>query len=331
MASSQFTIYKSTDGSAPVLTGAASSLITLMDAVLVNGYGSKAAAGWTKPVANSGNIGCYKNSTGGTGFGLVVNDNGANVTSTFKEAWFTGWESVATVGSPVGTGSGQFPTAAQSLTSGHLVVRKSTTADATARAWVAAADAYTFYLWILSGDTANVYFSGMFGDIFSMAGATDAYRCMVSARSVENSGAASLVSDWDTCGNLGVTSSVGMYMPRVFGGGGSSIITSRMGDPGKISLASATSNSALAGNVQTPNGPDGSLYLSPLWVYEISSLAIRGRMRGLYHLCHPIASFADGQTLNGANDYAGKTFQIILKGPNSGMVCLETSATVETN
>ena len=37
-------VYKSTDGSAPVLTGQAGSLTTLLDAVLVNGYGAATAA-----------------------------------------------------------------------------------------------------------------------------------------------------------------------------------------------------------------------------------------------------------------------------------------------
>jgi hypothetical protein len=40
-------IYRSTDGSAPVLTGQAGKLTDLLDAILVNGYGSKTAAGWT--------------------------------------------------------------------------------------------------------------------------------------------------------------------------------------------------------------------------------------------------------------------------------------------
>jgi hypothetical protein len=54
-------------------------------------------------------------------------------------------------------------------------------------------------------------------------------------------------------------------------------------------------------------------------------------MRGMYHLCHPITSFADGQVFSGANEYAGKTFQIIKQGPNAGMWVIETSNTVETN
>ena len=53
-------IYKSTDSGAPTLTGQAFSLISLLLACLVDGYGSKAAAGWTKPYTGtnlaSGNV-----------------------------------------------------------------------------------------------------------------------------------------------------------------------------------------------------------------------------------------------------------------------------------
>ena len=38
------TIYRSTDASAPVLTGEVGKLVDLLDACLVNGYGAKSAA-----------------------------------------------------------------------------------------------------------------------------------------------------------------------------------------------------------------------------------------------------------------------------------------------
>jgi len=47
------TVYKSTDASAPQMTSAAGSLLTVLDACLVNGYGAKAAAGWAKTVIDA--------------------------------------------------------------------------------------------------------------------------------------------------------------------------------------------------------------------------------------------------------------------------------------
>ena len=338
MSSSQFTVYSSSDagaGAPGVMFGAAGDLIRVMDACLVNGYTGKTAAGWSKPIANSGtNTACYKPGVGSSNMTLFVNDNGPNGSSTYKEAWVTGWESISSLQSPVGTGAGQFPTPAQSLTTGHLVWRKSVTADNTnGRSWLILADQYTFYGFFSTGDTAGVYYGGMFGDLFSMNGASDPYRCIIHGRNTENSAAATITSAWDATGHLGVTTNTsGMFMPGTFGGSSGSLYANQMGDVGKIgSSVSSVSNCSLVGGVQTPNGPDNSLYLSPLWVYEVAALSIRGRLRGLYHVCHPLASFSDGQTFSGANDYAGKSFRVVLKGPNNGFLAAETSATVETN
>ena len=321
MSLSQFTIYSSADSSAPVLSGSSGALITVLDAILINGYGSKAAAGWTRPVATASNITSYKN--GGSQMSCVINDASPNATSLGKEAWITGWESVAGVGSPVGTGTGQFPTPAQLLTTGHAVIRKSTTNDGTARAWFALADLYSLYMLISTGDVASTYYSWFFGDVFSMKGNTDAYRCLLQARSAENS-TTNTSGDVDQLSALS-NAIVGCYMPRTYGGGGTSITCGRHGDSSK------GSSSALVGSMQTPNGPDSAWWLSPVWVGENSISAVRGRMRGLYQMLHATASFADGQTFSGAGDFAGKTFQIFKAGPNSSMYVFETSATVETN
>src|ERR1035437_8888689 len=177
---SQFTIFSSSDVAGPgLLTGAAGTLLALLDACLVTSYaGHTLAAQWTKPIANAGNIGSYKQGAG-AGLSLVINDAGPNGTSTYKEAWAIGGESVAGVGSPVGTGSGQFPTPAQALTSGHVVIRKSASADATGRSWVLFANVSTFYLFVAAGDPAGVYLAFMFGDVFSLKGASDGSRCLL--------------------------------------------------------------------------------------------------------------------------------------------------------
>lgn len=48
------TLYKSTDASAPIMNSSAGSLIAVLDACLVNGYGAKPAAGWAKQVIDAG-------------------------------------------------------------------------------------------------------------------------------------------------------------------------------------------------------------------------------------------------------------------------------------
>jgi hypothetical protein len=57
-------VYSSTDPSAPVLSGTAGTLISVLDACLVNGYGAKPAAGWTKEFSGT-NVAAYRMGTGG--------------------------------------------------------------------------------------------------------------------------------------------------------------------------------------------------------------------------------------------------------------------------
>jgi hypothetical protein len=329
--SSQFTKYTSTDASAPSLTGAAGSLLGVLDACLVNGYGSQAAAGWTKPTANSGNIGAYTQGQG-SGFVLVINDNGPNGSSTYKEAWGIGWKTLVGIGSPVGSGTGQFPTPTQLLTTGHVVIRKSTTADATARPWIVYADQRTFYLFILTGDNASNYFDFGFGDFYSLNGGTDVNNCFICGRNTENSGTVNNTSMGclDRLVSPANTGQAGFYIADTLAGGSGSIKGWTLGDGSKLTGFTSTSAYLVAGSLPAPNPTDGAYYLSPQWVLE-SSWNVRGYMRGLYQLCHPVASFADGATFSGANDLAGKTFAVTMLGVNGGMYCVETSATVDTN
>lgn len=348
---SQFTIYKSTDVSAPVLTGQAGSLITLLDACLINGYGSQLppSPAWTKPVATSSNITSYKQGAG-AGLSFVLNDNGPNATSTYKEAWATGWESVSTVGAPVGTGAGQFPTPAQLLTTGHVVCRKSATADATARSWIVAADSSTVYVWISVGDIANEYTNFRFGDIFSLKGATDAYRVAIVGRAAENAALSATTTQessdfisttYSTIGSGMGAAFPGMFMARTYGGGGTSILIAQKGDQAACGgFGNAANVMPCNGGMQNPNGPDNSVYLCPLGVTEAAALCVRGRWRGLYQICNTVGGFVDGQTFSGGGDFAGKSFLVIKQGPNSTastngigitLWALETSATIETN
>jgi len=75
-------VYKSTDISAPVLTGAdTASVINVLRACLVDGYGTRQGAGWTMPFVNGdGTKASFKN--GGSGFYLSV--NGFTATAAFE-------------------------------------------------------------------------------------------------------------------------------------------------------------------------------------------------------------------------------------------------------
>lgn len=142
-------VYRSTDGSAPVLTGQAGSLVTLLDAVLVNGYGTKSAAGWTKPYSGTSKAVYRNNTTTGTGSYLRVDDNAS---SYFHRAYITGYETM----SGVDTGTNAFP----SSTTSQSAWGKSATQDATARQWVIVADEFRFYIFVRTGESGSDWASG---------------------------------------------------------------------------------------------------------------------------------------------------------------------------
>jgi len=343
MSASVFTQYTSSDASGPgLLVGTAGSLLTLLDACLVNGYTGKTAAGWTKtyasapstPVANSGNLGVYRsgsNANNGLGFGLVVNDNGYNATSTYKEALATGWEQAASIAAPVGTGVGQFPTTAQgdtTSTKGNVVIRKS--ADlTTGRAWRLFADQYTAYLFVTTGDNTGLgMMAFFFGDVFSLQPGIDSFRCMIAGRTAENSALGGGIEYSDFMSSFG-TASAGHYMARTWAANGTSIAITKTGAMALTGAAAASV--AFAGVMGGANPVDNSWYISPCWITEPGASVVRGRCRGMYHIAHAATAVGDGQLIQGSGYLSGKTIQVVKGGPNSGYWGIEVSATVETN
>lgn len=292
-------VYKSTDASAPTLSGSAGSLCTVLDAVLVNGYGSQAAAGWS--IAFTGtNKRHYAMGAGGTGFTVYIDDSAP---TTAKEARMTGFQTATALG----TGTGQFPTFAQiNIGIGAVVIRKSTTADATARAWTILADAHTFYMFFETGDyTAPVIsYPTMFGDFFTY-GSADLYNCIIIGRAVENNsqpctnGTTNSASYWDgfsSGANLGSTgmSNVqsGHYVASNYTGLGGAVQvgkhaeTSKMGSPnwpqwGRLgTMISNGAEQTWTTEFVYPNPPDSGLYVSPIYIHH--SGFVRGYLKGIW-------------------------------------------------
>jgi hypothetical protein len=185
MASSQLKLYSSGDSASIQLTGLSGSLVSVLNSILVTGYGIQTAAGWTVPLINGVASGSFKQGSGSLGV-IHINDSAPNLSAGTREAWVTGWESITANTAPVGTGSGQFPLPAQLLTTGHCVMRKSVTNDSTTRAWICFADAWTFYFFAQCGDAVGVYGSMFFGDIFSIKSTTDNPKIFLGARLSEN-------------------------------------------------------------------------------------------------------------------------------------------------
>jgi hypothetical protein len=356
--------YKSTDASAPTLTGQAGSLTTLLDAVLVNGYGSQTAAGWTINQTTTNKRGYKQNLTGSnnsSGMLLYVEDTAAGAGGA-KEARVCGFETMSAI---TPTGTGQFPTSAQSaLGTGLLVIRKSNTADATARAWTITANGQTINLFIETGDiTAPLAASTfVFGD-FKSYKTSDQYAVHIEGRQVENSATAqpdpmqfitwSSSTTSTTLNNAGW----GHYVARHWTGSGGSIRVGKVITPCRLGLtatAGCTGPWVVDSGVQStftnvtvamgrfasttvgiglayPNGPDGALMLSPIELNHSGSL--RGYLYGLWAPLHdrPLGH-NDTITFSGGN-MSGKSIvaQNIQAYINSlgdaGQVIVETSDT----
>lgn len=343
------TVYRSSDASAPVLTGTAGTLTALLDACLVNGYSGQTAAGWTKPFAGT-NQGVYKNSAvDGTGFSLFVNDNGPGA-GLGREARVCGFE----VPTALGTGTGQFPTIGQlAIGIGQGVIRKSNTADTVARNWTLIADDTVFYLFAETGDytapVATMMF--IFGDVFSNKSA-DPYRCAIVARNQENLATyinepfPYLLTANATLLNIG---QFGHFMARSWTGVGGSVMVGKTIDFGKMGafgsevqgvgttgVTAAVSRTGIGVTNNTvcfpyPNGPDQGLYLSPIWMHHNS--AVRGYYKGLWAPLHN-QPLNHNDTYSGTGAMAGKTFlsQSVCFAQNSvatspAQVHIETSST----
>lgn len=278
------TIYRSSDTSAPSLSGTAGSLISVLDACLVNGYGSKTAAGWTKPYSGT-NKAVYRQAAGNQ-FYLDVDDSAAG-TGGAKEAGIRAYEAMTAVG----TGTNPFPTVAQQATPNG---RKSATADSTTRGWIVFADDRTFYMFVLTGDSAGSYFSFGFGDIYSLVSG-DGYRTALLYRASANS--TSAVSGINSGPQTGfnITSSL-IHLARTWSGTGTSVESS------KVALGSANTNF----NMATPNLSDSLIYMSR--ILAGGSTHLRGWLRGLYQPLNN-GNMADGDTFSGTGDFAGRSFQ----------------------
>lgn len=180
------TVYRSTDAGAPQLNGVAGSLITVLDAVLVNGYGSKPAAGWTKPFSGT-NKAVYRNSavSPATGTYFRIRDDGVGpYPQGSNKATLRGYETMT----DVDTGVGAFPSLTQMPEYGVYppVIVKSDLTGSAARGWTIIADERTCYLFLnVSGAGVNLGLWHVFGDIKSFS-AADPYASVVLATSYDS-------------------------------------------------------------------------------------------------------------------------------------------------
>jgi hypothetical protein len=273
---------------------------------------------WTRAYSGT-NIAAYQQGAGNQ-FYLRVDDSGPGSHGA-QEGRIVSYETM----SDVNTGTKPCPTTAQ-FTNG-LFFRKSAAASGTARTWQLFADDRTFRVYVLTGDSANTYFTFGYGDVYSKV-SSDPYRTKIQGRITEASSSTSN----DSGGQLSAfgSNSQGHYIQRDYQGSvGGAIQVGRHGDHTKGGVT-------MVGTVTYLNSPDGGLYLAPVWIHEVTSL-VRGRERGLWHFLHAIGSLSDGDTFSGtaSDGLNGRSFVFIKTLCNSsGAVAVaveELSNTWETN
>lgn len=327
--------YRSTDASAPVLQGTVGSLIALLDACLVNGYGAKPSAGWTKAFAGVNKAAYRQNAAGANNAAnpmyLYVDDTGPGAGGA-REARLTGFETMSAI---TPTGTGQFPTAAQSsIGIGAIVVRKSTTADATARAWTLVANGQTFYLFTETGDsiTPTVCTTAFaFGDFKPFKQGGDLYAVMIIGRQVENNNRA-----WEEhFANIGGNNAqytmnnvmIGHYIARHWSGLGGSVRCGKTWEHGRVDSNGSSNgqNGTWSSDTQTslaqpqsgpgrftltavmpyPDPVSGSMFVSPIYLNH--NFGVRGYMPGFWAPLHD-RPLGHGDTMTFASgDLNGKS------------------------
>lgn len=309
------TVYRSSDASAPSLTGQVGSLNSLLYACLVTGYGAKAAAGWSRTYNDAGNNTSVFRQGSGPMHYLRVNDNAPGAGGA-RESRLVGYEAMT----DVNTGTGPFPTAAQ-MANG-VFARKSATADGTVRSWMLVATAKMCHLFMYAGDVASRANALSFGSIYSIVPA-EGYATILIGRDTENTGA----TTGDKFQYLSASAATGSavaahYMARSYTGVGGSVAVSKCGD----NMHGTQSYVGGTGGVAYPFPPDNSLLISPLKI--ATGNYYRGALPGAWNPLHTEA-FANGDTVDGVGGLASRTFEVVML--MTGQVLVETSNTWDEN
>lgn len=296
------TVYRSTDASAPSLTGTAGSMITVLTACLVSGYGTQLSSGWTVPYTGA-SLASYRAATGNRRW-LHVNDASATDTR------MIGYEDMTAVT----TGTGMFPTTAQ--LSGGTFVNKGI-AGAVARPWIIVATGSCFYLFLdgtlAAGTDLTATVAGQsfmfFGDFISNRPGDQYNTALISPRLVAGAGATSTFPM--LCNPSAYTANGGHWMARAYTQIGASTTF------GKATRAGIVSSSFTigAGGGDFPDPITGNMNLSYVDIIEqtggtATQVSRRGRFPGLWAPLHTLPG-TSMDTFNGAGDLAGKTFMLI--------------------
>ena len=306
-------VYKFSDPNAPIANGTRTSLIAILKACLVDGYGQAPAnqpppGGWEMQFSDSGLTKAVFRSLapGATGHALRIDC----VTSSYSyNANISGYEAMSDLD------TGLIPMFAGSANANNFQISNSQ--DTTARPWLLVADDRFFTLWVwiystVSDFTTNFGYSPMltFGDIIPWY-PNDTHACLLAVSNYGGNGLISLngpdvISSTSTANYLlnfsrdsqGVQSA---YTQRLVRGGG----------PGAYSEPGAA-------GYGMPWAAGNPIIYSRQHVPDKATYSLRGWIPGLYYPCHPLA-FGQLATVDPGD---GKKFLSVHCGVmNSSTIC----------
>lgn len=308
------TIYRSTDSSAPIITGEVSKLRLALNAILVDGYGSQAAAGWTKAYEDSGNhLVAYRTGSGLQRY-LYLNDAPTQVSE------LRGFGSMTSI--VTDTATNPFPRLAVAT----VKCRKSVTANSTARPWICLATNNTFYLIIFGNQTTFGLFDGgdahlAFGELQNSFIADSKFLSFILG-AVDTSTTSTAALTTRQAFNSNANNNSNAPAGYVEGSYAQVAWPQRF-----IQLGITPWNETVSGGTTFPTYPDpstGKLLISRFIAQVDDAWYSLGYLPGIWLVCHPLASFTSMDTFSGSGTLSGRTFLIVKTG--AGAVVFETGA-----
>lgn len=279
------------------------------------------AAGWTIPFSTSAGTKVYRQGGGGMDFSVNDNNNAGDF-----EANVVGYERATAAGSgftnPYGGGTNPF-----SPSQAFKIQR--------ATQWIVLADSQTVII-CRNATTQSVWHVTYFGDFISYV-AGDGFNVAIKGKNTTAQPASYDLNRFQARSSLG--SGVGdIWVARNYAGAGSAVSCNLQTDIMKAGAGAGgvTADTEFvlptASAIPLPNPVEGGVYVAPLEILEPTAI-LRGRLKGVWMLCHPPGSVSHGQTFTGAigSPYEGRIFEVIKPAPNTGIYLIETSDTWDIN
>ena len=261
----------------------------------------RAPLGYTKAFTGSYKAAYRANNPTGLRHYLRVQDDGGSSGGN-RECRLWGYETMT----DVDTGTGVYPTAAQS-SNGYFQTKSSST-DATQRAWCLVGDGKIFYLFVDYGGAAasglsssGTFYGTVFGDILSYK-AGDAYASVLSAGANANSNTSPQqgLGEQRTSVSSTTTFSPSISIARDF----TAVLGSRY-----VGLMASGLNAGMGttGYIPYPHPIDNGFYINPVQVTQGNPSVFRGRMPGLYESMHGRA-LNNGDIVENVQGLMGRKF-----------------------